>query len=232
MTLRVAVLRPEPGAHRTADHLRDMGLDPVVAPLFTIEPVISTPSSNTPPDALMITSANAVRHGAANIRQYPNLPIYAVGPATARALREVTDQPIHLAPEGNGQSLIALAQTHHIHHLLHLCGAEVRPLDPMGLSIDRQIVYRATSSSAPAHQLSDALITAWPDLNLILLHSPRAGALLDQLAMDKGLKRGHITIIAISAATAAAAGTGWNAMKISQQPDDHGMLAVVRQLCQ
>ncbi|WP_221792613.1 uroporphyrinogen-III synthase [Aquisediminimonas sediminicola] len=228
MTRKVAVLRPEPGASRTADHLRDLGLDPVVAPLFTIEPVTSNTSNDAQPDALMITSANAVRHGAETIRQYPNLPIYAVGPATARALTELTDQPIHLAPEGNGQSLIARAKTDHIHHLLHLCGAEVRPLDPMGIQIDRQIIYRA----APASQLSTALITAWPDLDLILLHSPRSSALLDHLATAQGLARHHITAIAISAAAATAAGTGWNAMKIAPQPDDDGMLAVVRQLCQ
>lgn len=228
MTLKVAVLRPEPGASRTADHLRNLGLAPLVAPLFTIEPVAPSPSSYTQPDALMITSANAVRHGIAHIRQYPNLPIYAVGPATARALAELTDQPIHLAPSGNGQSLIALAKTHHLQHLLHLCGAEVRPLDPMGLQIDRQIIYRA----APAPQLSDALIAAWPTLDLILLHSPRSSALLDQLATAQGLARDHITAIAISAAAATAAGTGWNAMKIAPRPDDDGMLAVVRQLCQ
>lgn len=228
MTRKVAVLRPEPGASRTADHLRDLGLDPLVAPLFTIEPVASPPSSDTPADALMITSANAVRHGVEMIRQYPHLPIYAVGPATKRALVGLTDQPIHLAPAGNGQSLIALAKSHHIQHLLHLCGAEVRPLDPMGIQIDRRIVYRA----APVPQLSAPLIAAWPKLAYVLLHSPRSSALLDRLVTAQGLARNHITAIAISAATAAAAGTGWNAMKIAPRPDDDGMLAVVRQLCQ
>jgi uroporphyrinogen-III synthase len=36
---RLVILRPEPGASATADRARAMGLEPVVMPLFKVEPV-------------------------------------------------------------------------------------------------------------------------------------------------------------------------------------------------
>ena len=58
---RLLVLRPEPGASATAGRARTLGLDPVLMPLFEIEPIAWTAPDPAGFDALLLTSANAVR---------------------------------------------------------------------------------------------------------------------------------------------------------------------------
>lgn len=228
MTGLVAVVRPEPGASATAKRLRMAGQEPLLAPLFTIEPVIPPDAGHGQFDALMMTSANAARHGGDQIRQYPALPIYAVGQATADAIRPLTNAPILLAPAGNAQSLVDLAQSHGVRRMLHVCGEDVRPLFPHEIEIIRRIVYRTAAMT----RLPVALEDEWAHIGCLLLHSPRAASCLDNLVNAADLPRQHIRIIAISAATAEAAGRGWQHIHIADQPNDDAMLAVVRQLCQ
>ena len=58
---RVLVLRPNPGDAATIARAEGMGFVAIAAPLFGIVPVAWTPS-DAPHDALMLTSANALRH--------------------------------------------------------------------------------------------------------------------------------------------------------------------------
>jgi uroporphyrinogen-III synthase len=228
MNRLVAVLRPEPGASATARRLHAAGLEPLVVPLFTIAAIDDRLPDDGNPQALMITSAHAVRHGADVIRQHPGLPIYTVGKASAAALRPLVTAPIHIAPEGNAPSLIACATSHGVTRVLHISGEDVRPVDAPNISITRQIVYRA----APVAAVPDALIKSWSQLAIIMVHSPRAAAVLDQLTALAGLARDHVALVAISPAAAQAAASGWNDVHIAARPDDEAMLAVACQLCQ
>ena len=56
--MKVLILRPQPGADETAARARALGLEPLVAPLFTVRPL-----AWTPPDPA------ALRRGAADQRQ-------------------------------------------------------------------------------------------------------------------------------------------------------------------
>ena len=56
------ILRPQPGADETAARARTLGLEPVVAPLFTIRPLAWEPPDPAEFDAVLLTSANAARH--------------------------------------------------------------------------------------------------------------------------------------------------------------------------
>ena len=60
---RVLVLRPEPGASATVERARERGLDAVAIPLFEIEPLAWEAPEAGSFDGLLLTSANAVRHG-------------------------------------------------------------------------------------------------------------------------------------------------------------------------
>ena len=82
------ILRPEPGAGATAEAARQRGLNPIVAPLFRIEPVEWQPRDPAEFDALLLTSANAVAQAGDGLREFASLPVYCVGEATAAAARD------------------------------------------------------------------------------------------------------------------------------------------------
>src|SRR4051794_25280604 len=82
---RLVVLRPEPGASATAERARMLGLEPVMVPLFEVEPVAWQAPDAARFDALLLTSANAVRMGGEELSKLRRLPVHAVGEATARS---------------------------------------------------------------------------------------------------------------------------------------------------
>ena len=91
--MRVLVTRPEPAASATATALAALGHDTVVTPLLA--PALRPwTAPATLPQALLVTSANTVRHGGDALRNYQALPVFAVGAATATALRAAGFEPI------------------------------------------------------------------------------------------------------------------------------------------
>ena len=79
----VVVLRPEPGASRTAARAEALGLDARVVPLFAIVPIEWSAPDPSDFDGIVLTSANAVRHGGEQLDELKALPVHAVGEATA-----------------------------------------------------------------------------------------------------------------------------------------------------
>ena len=84
--------RPEPGAGKTADLLRDRGHDPLLMPLSrTVALTENSPDlSAAPAGAMVVTSAAALRHWqAAGIDPMRLVvPIYTIGEATGHAARK------------------------------------------------------------------------------------------------------------------------------------------------
>jgi len=79
------VLRPEPGAAATLARAVAAGWQAIAAPIFNIVPLPWAAPDPADHDALMLTSANAVRQAGDALRLYRHLPVYAVGEATAVA---------------------------------------------------------------------------------------------------------------------------------------------------
>ena len=213
MTRPVLVLRPQPGADATAARARALGLEPIVAPLFTIEHRDWTAPAE-PPDALLVTSANAARAA----HRLP-LPAYAVGDATAARLHAEGLANVVTGP-GGVQPLIDRAVADGCRALLHLAGEDRTPFDPRGLRIETRIVYAAVEAT-PSPHFCDALARD----AIAVLHSARAARRFRMLA---GPNR---RIVAISPAVAAAAGPGWAEVAIAEQPIDAALLAAAARLC-
>jgi len=219
MTRPLLVLRPEPGASATVAAARAMGLEAIAAPLFAIAPVgWSLPDAL--PEAILLTSANAVRHGGTPLTVLTGLPAYAVGAATAEAARQLGFGRI-VTGDGDAEAILALARRDGISALLHLAGREHRDVVPDDIRIDRRIVYAAN----PVATLPEAARAALPGA-IALLHSPRAARLFARLVDPAG-----IAIAAISPATLAAAGPGWRRAEAAAQPTDASLLAVAAKLC-
>ena len=101
--------------------------------------------------------------------------------------------------------------------LLHLCGVDRRGSDGARQTITEIPVYRS-------EPIDDVELS---DVDAALIHSPRAGMRLAELTPDKSA----MTIIAISQAAADAAGDGWRAVKVADQPTDEALLALAARLC-
>ena len=146
--------------------------------------------------ALAVTSINAVP---ALLGVAPDLPVFAVGEATAAAARAAGRSDVQVAA-GDGRALaqlIARRVTPERGAILHLAGAEVRPgleqaLGSTGHRYCRAVVYAAVPREqlAPA---SSAAIRAG-QVDAVLLYSPRSAALVgrkDQAIWPRRASGGH-----------------------------------------
>ncbi|RZM01475.1 MAG: hypothetical protein EOP68_22015, partial [Sphingomonas sp.] len=212
----VVVVRPEPGNGRTAVALRALGLDVRQVPLFAVTPVDWSVPDPAEFDGLLLTSANAVRHGGAGLDALKRLPVIAVGAATAAA---ATDAGFAVAVTGSGDARDAVSEARDrgFARLLHLAG---RDRAPTGDGIEAITVY--ASDDVPI----DATVAQSFADTVVLLHSERAAARLKDMLDTAGTDRSGIEIAAISAAVAEAAGTGWATVSIAPQPSDPALVAL------
>jgi uroporphyrinogen-III synthase len=217
----LVIARPEPGNSQTAATARAEGLTIVAAPLFAFESVPWNYDNSISYDGLLITSANSILQAKDLPKDLRRLPVYAVGPATARAAQQAGFADIRIGP-GNGQDVVAMAAVQGAQRLLHLAGDPHRPLHHPALTLDVQIVYR-TVDLPPAPNL----ITALSGPCVVLAHSPRMADRLRRIATA----RHQIDLIAISAQAAKAAGPGWQSVHWPDTPSATAMLACALPLC-
>lgn len=223
MSRRVVILRPQPGADATADAARALGLEVVLAPLFAVEPLDWTAPDPAGFDALMLTSANAVRHAGRDLMRYAALPLFVVGAASARAARAAGLTPKHVGAE-DAASLLNEMQAAGLLSALHLCGADVAQAPAEGMAVLRLPVYRATETGG-----ADSLTSLLTSGDICLVHSPRAAARLAALVPPD--QRAGLSLIAISDKARAAAGVGWASAIAAPIPTDAAMLALAEELC-
>jgi uroporphyrinogen-III synthase len=217
---RLIVLRPEPGAAATVERAQALGLEAVAMPLFRIVPLEWQSPEPGGFDALLLTSANALRHGGEGLQRLRGLKTYAVGEATAEAAR---DAGFDIAATGDSGVERLLGSLEADRRLLHLCGEDRTELDARQ-AITAVPVYRAEALDAPAGFDSVAGSTA-------AVHSPRAARRLRQLAEERGVDREQVRVAAISPAAAEAAGAGWQCCEAAEAPSDEALLALAARLC-
>ena len=97
--MRLIVIRPQPGCDATLTVARDLRLDAYGFPLFEVAPVAWEAPDPAEVDALLIGSANAVRHAGGQLQLYAGKPAYAVGRATAEVAQQAG---LAIAMVGNG----------------------------------------------------------------------------------------------------------------------------------
>lgn len=220
----LVLLRPQPGNDATAARARARGISVMQLPLFEVEGVSPAVLPDESFDALLLTSANGARHGAALLARFAGLPAYAVGTATAAAASALGHA--HVTPGGgDAKSTMPIILSAGHRRVLHICGADVRPFDARGLQIVRQVVYR--SVERPDEAVLPAIRTL--DEAVIAIHSPRAGHRL--AALVEPARRAHLHLVAISPAALAACGSGWASMIAAERPDDTALLTGAEALC-
>lgn len=224
----VLVLRPVPGAAATARLAATLGLAATVAPLSAVVPEPWTVPDPESFDALLIGSANALRHAGEGLLTLRALPALVVGEATARAAREA-GFTVAATGEGGLQNLLDnVAQQGGKQRLLRLAGASRVPLEPAhGQTIETRIVYRVAYG-----ELSQAAVAALHDGAVALLHSGDAASHFAAECDRLGLDRSTISLAVLAPRVAGAAGQGWQAVAIAPRPSDGALLELVRDMCQ
>lgn len=219
----LVILRPEPAASRTAERARQLGLATSVLPLFAARAVAWEPPEAARFDALLLTSANAVRLAGERLADYRGLPAYAVGRATAGALEAAGFTDV-TAGERDANAIAARIAADGRRAVLHLGGRTVAAMEAGGLQVERVIVYEMVRMQ------DDGLACRLEAGSVLLVHSPRAGELLaERIPLPR---RAALHLIAISPAALRACGGGWASAETPDRPDDDRMLALATRLCE
>ena len=181
-------------------------------PLFAVTPVDWTAPDPAEFDGLILTSANAIRHGGEELDKLKALPVYAVGQATAALARAAGFGVVSAGGGGSRDMTVPEGK-----RLLHLAGVDHHDAGAAATIA----IYEARPVEAP-----EGIATLRDDV--IAVHSARAGRRLAELIDG----RRQLRIAAISRAAADACGTGWKQVEAAYQPNDAALLALAARLCE
>ena len=175
----VWITRAQPGADATAERVRKLGLEAIVAPLLEVRPIADATIDLAEVSALVFTSANAVAAFAkrSDVRA---LRVFTVGDATATAARAQRFASV-LSAQGDVTALAkALAPRRRELPGVILYPAAAEPsqdlagaLAAVGLNVRQTALYE-TVEVAP----SEALAVRLPEVEGVLLHSAKAARAL------------------------------------------------------
>lgn len=231
---RALVTRPAEDAESTAAPLRRRGIEVVVAPLMEIAPVAGVEVTLDGVQAILATSANGVRALAAAIQER-NLPVFAVGDASARTARELGFARVESAA-GDVESLAGLVRRRldpDAGALLHAAGKVVAG-DLAGLlagfAVRRLVLYRAETATVA----SPPLIAALSDepVDIALFFSPRTAATFARLVRRAGLEGGCRAVVAYCLSAAVRQeieSLPWRDVRVSARPEQEALLALIDQ---
>lgn len=221
--MKLLIIRPQPGADASAARVRAAGFEPLVLPLFAIEPMAWELPDTEGYDALILTSGNAVRAAGKALRRMTGLPVYAVGSATAKAL-SVAGLCATYVGAGGIAELLPEAATNGHHRLMWLAGEDHSDVVlPPGVSLDIRPVYRSAPLRVPV-QFGATVAQS----DAILLHSARAARHFAEICDGSAIKRADIVLSAMSQNIADAAGPGWRNLLVAARPDDASLLSEVQ----
>jgi uroporphyrinogen-III synthase len=221
----IVAIRPEPGLQATLQAGRAMHLTITGMPLFTVEPLHWDVPDPAEFSALLIGSANAIRHGGPGLQSLRSLPVHAVGQASAEAARAAG---FTVAATGSGGLQALIDGLKGSSQVLRLAGREHVPLDPAdGISITTAISYEVRALPLAAENVL-ALRAGDP---VVLLHSASAARHFADECARCGLDKARIALACIGQRVAVAAGGGWRDCQCAPQPSDSALLALARDMC-
>ena len=177
------ITRAEPGAAATAERVRQLGHRPLVTPLLEVRATAQAAPDLEGVGALAFTSANGARIFA-SLTDRRDLPVFAVGAATAKAAKAEGFRQV-LSADGDVEALAAgiAGRAPELRGLvLHAAAAEpagdlAGALARAGVRARTETLYETAALKPEARQLEAAFAA-----DDVLLHSPRAARQLAVLA--------------------------------------------------
>jgi uroporphyrinogen-III synthase len=228
------VTRPREDSEEVARALAERGLDVMVEPLLDIVPVEGAQVEIEGAQGILVTSANGIR-ALSRLSPLRDLPVWAVGDASARAARELGFASVESAG-GDVESLADLVASRADPGngaLLHVAGTVTAGdlsgrLASRGFEVRRQVLYQAVTATT----LSDGLREALRDgaLDLALFFSPRTARTFATLAVAAEVRGslGTIAAYGLSAnVSTELAPLPWRVLRQAAEPTQAALLAAI-----
>lgn len=229
--MRALITRPRENAGPIARALAERDIDVLLEPLLEIQSTEHGPVDLAGIQAVLVTSVFGARE-LARATSERDLPVYAVGDATAEAARDAGFTRVESA-RGDASALTALVLDRldpAKGPLLYAAGRVTSgdfpdPLTEAGFEVRRVELYAARPAAALSIETVDALREG--RLDLALFFSPRTAATFVRLVQEAGLAEacGKVTALAISPAVAdSLQPLPWRAVESATSPNQEAML--------
>lgn len=231
---RLLLTRPEEDSIGLRDALTDMGVDSVIAPLMQIANIPGPDIDTATLQGFLVTSANGVRALAARTNNR-DLPVYAVGDATARAARDIGFGSVTSA-SGDVDDLAIL--------VIHACdpgdgafyhavgtvtaGDLSGRLTAARFEMVREKIYEAkTVDQLPANA---AMALASGSIDGVVIYSPRTAQTFVERVAAAGLIMilAEVQLFALSENVRDAAGNAWDETIVAEMPTQESLLNAIR----
>ncbi|MGY8999281.1 MAG: uroporphyrinogen-III synthase [Rhodospirillales bacterium] len=237
MIMRVLVTRPGEDGTALAKILIAHGFETIIEPLLTIKQTKGPALELSNTQALLLSSANGVR-ALAQRTDRRNIPIYAVGDATATTAKGIGFTQVHSAV-GNVESLVDLVikmLKPTKGPLIHIAGSAVagnliKLIKAAGFECRREILYEAIAERS----LMASSIAAIKDnrIDVVMLYSPRSAEIFVKLIRKARLVRSCQKVIALCLSTAVADKIGelnWYDIRVAAKPNQDSLLEIITEL--
>lgn len=228
--MKVLLTRPAEDSARIAAALEAEGAECLVWPLSRIVPVAERIVVPPGTEALLFTSANAVRVFTAGCAERV-LPVLAVGDRTAATAREAGFREV-VSARGEARDLARLARATRYRRFLHPRGREAAgdlagALGAAELSVEAPVIYAAEAAGPPPADVARAFAEGAVDL--VTIWSPRNGGILrDWLAAGAPPMGASLTttdLLGISKnAVALLRWAGFRRVAVADRPDAGAMI--------
>jgi uroporphyrinogen-III synthase len=224
---RILITRPEPGAARTAERLREIGFEPVVLPLTRIVRLaFEIPESEF--DGLVVTSAQALNGG--DFSRLSFLPMIAVGEMTAKAALAAGFSDV-LTANGFVESVAkrAIEALKPGARLLYICGKVRRPeletlLRTAGFFMEAVETYCAAPVEYAEGALAEAL--GGEPFDAVVLMSAVAAELFGGLAARPQLQ--HALLVCFSPRIADAAKGAGSLIAVTREATEESLMDLLQ----
>lgn len=232
--MRALITRPRENAGAIARALSERDIEPIQEPLLEIRATDHGPIDLDGVQAVLLTSAFGAREFATSTERR-DLPIFAVGDATADAARSAGFDKVESA-RGDAEALAMLVMEKlkpADGALLHAGGRTIAgdlagQLGEAGYEVRRVELYSALPAPALSIETIEALKSG--GLDLVLFFSPRTAGTFVRLVQEAGVadKCAQVTALCLSAQVAEAArAVGWRRVEIADRPEQPAMIALV-----
>jgi len=235
--MAVLLTRPHPDNEDSAARLRAAGIKVLLAPMLRFEPILPFDDPKAQYDAVIVTSANALRAIESQLAQTGllALPLFAVGEHSASTARRMGFANV-IAARGDASALrervVKSVQARELRaksRLLYLAGADtsrdlVGELAAHGIAVVQKTTYRMIALTTLPREVREAF--AGNGVEAVLHYSRRSAAAFLEAVREEGLEISALAVpqFAISANVGSVLHeAGAHQVTVAPSPDENAL---------